>query len=526
MSMGRLRGALWLLALAGLAAHIASSCGDGGKGIGVACIEDSECVDNICHGGMCGAADPARLGETCGHDGECISYNCEDSRCVQGGRKLAEACRDGAECASGNCEDGACALRKAGATCGADGDCGSGMCHAGVCVPPCKTDADCGKGEHCSSDNGVRLFCFKKSYPAGIGTPCGGDGTCPSGTKCHPQWSPITPDGQSYCVAPCTSDVDCPGGFRCDADIGRCLVRGLCDSCLHDGQCGADASCVKLGAASFCLPTCSGSGYECPRYTECKQVGGGNHCVHKAGKCIGNGTQCEPCRSDDDCAKGFTCGRFSFSGERFCAASCSGGASECQSDESCYTLGGVKLCGPKYTAPALPACVGSLNPTMEVGDTIDDFAMVGYHDSEGNGYFGTDGKLAEPLELLRLSDFKDRKIILFVLSAAWCVPCLNETKQFSKWITAYGSKGLAIFQALSDGQQKGSVPTTGDLRLWLKASLAAGAAIGVDTTDASSPYNTKGSVPHNMIIDAKTLKVLAKGFSSAQTEAEIQKHLQ
>ena len=159
---------------------------------------------------------------------------------------------------------------------------------------------------------------------------------------------------------------------------------------------------------------------------------------------------------------------------------------------------------------------------MEIGDTMDDFVMSGYTDSNKDGSLAGE-KLAE----VRLSDFaKTHKIILFDISAGWCGPCKTETTWFAGWLKTYGSKGLMIFQTLSDGNTQGSTPTTTMLDSWISTYKAVGAC-GIDPYKQSSQYNSKGTVPLNLIIDAKTLKVLDKinGASKSALEAKIKTHL-
>lgn len=77
-------------------------------------------------------------------------------------------------------------------------------------------------------------------------------------------------------------------------------------------------------------------------------------------------------------------------------------------------------------------------------------------------------------------------------------------------------------------------PTFANLDAWIKAYGAATAA-GIDPQRRTTPYYVRydetkkgwvGAVPHNMILDAKTLKVLEKGVPYTQIESTIQKYLQ
>ena len=149
---------------------------------------------------------------------------------------------------------------------------------------------------------------------------------------------------------------------------------------------------------------------------------------------------------------------------------------------------------------------------MEVGDTVDDLALVGKVDAD------KDYSMAgEKLQLLRLSQFKSAKVILLSVAAGWCSPCKQETKLFKALLKELGPKGLVVVQSLIQGVAKTNPPTPPDLQLldnWIQGLNAVG-AIGIDPKMISSRYNTKGTVPLNMIINAKSLKVLEKWNASS-----------
>jgi len=443
---------------------------------------------------------------------------------------LMLGCSESSDSTSDGPPAGDAAVREGGAKtgdleegdpCNQDAQCQSGICHAGACARGCTDPGQCESGQECVSDDGKRLFCHTPGYPAGLGQPCAVTGTCPAGTTClgGVHWA------SAYCTADCQSDVDCPPQLTCDEYAPgkkRCIRRLFCTRCYHDDNCGAGRLCVKQGGEAFCSRTCAPGSTECPRFAACKDVGGKQVCVHKAGTCDGDGTLCQPCHNTDCKAPGL-CLVNMFTNERFCGQDCSGTGCP-SSDYDCVGVGGSdKQCVPHYDSALkqMQGCV-QISPIGQQGDVLEDFAMVGYTDSDG------DGSLAgEQLQVLRLSDHAaEAKVILFNLSAGWCGPCKQETQHFASLMKTYGPKGLAIFQAIFDAETPGDPPTVTLLDSWIKAYGPSG-SVGIDVDAESIIYNATGTTPVNMILDAKTRKVLDKshGYSQSTLESKIKTHL-
>ena len=117
---------------------------------------------------------------------------------------------------------------------------------------------------------------------------------------------------------------------------------------------------------------------------------------------------------------------------------------------------------------------------------------------------------------------------MFVTAGGWCSACQSETKQFAQLHATYGSQGLVIFQTLidDDSQTNPKPPTITLLDAWVNTLKPAGAC-GLDPERISMPYNTDGTLPLNLILDAKTRKVLDKsnGFSITTAEGKIKLYL-
>lgn len=406
-----------------------------------------------------------------------------------------------------------------GDACTADAQCNSGVCYGSKCVKTCTAPGDCASGETCGDKAlGKPGFCYTSKVGAEAGKTCAATYSCATSTmKCYYSYlATSTP----YCSPTCTDNTDCPSQFYCRGTTSKiCSQRRFCTECVHDGQCPTGHKCITSGGSKFCSKSCTKGSGECPRYADCKDVGGKNFCVHKSGACTAKGVYCDPCSDNTDCATGGMCITVSASYGYFCGQDCTSKA--CPTDGKCYTITGStsKQCWPD---PAKKKGCVTLDDSMKAGDIMDDFAMVGVVDSDKDGSL-----VGETRKEVKLSDFSaSHKILLYVISAGWCGPCKTETASFTGWMKTYGSKGLMIYQVLTDSATQGKAADPAFLTTWISGYKPMGAC-GIDPRKLSSQYNAKGTIPMNMVLDAKTLKVLEKwnGGSATTTEAKIKKYL-
>ncbi len=404
--------------------------------------------------------------------------------------------------------------------CAADTDCTSGVCVAGYCGTSCATLSDCSAGQICALDAKSRLVCTTPAFSKHIGVLCGHNGICKDNLECLGR----AYSAQAYCTTACKADVDCPSAFEC-VDVptkGKmCIERAFCGACQHDAQCPTGGTCMKMKTGSFCTSPCSQGGTECPRFATCQDVGGGNfQCVHTAGTCVGEGNLCDPCNTikTGQC-KGGQCLQYNHTKESFCSESCT---TSCPANYNCVQ---VSASGAKGCVPAdkkNPKCVSKLHPQYEVGSILHDFAMVGMVDVDGDGSL-----VGEEPRIIHLSDFADHHdLILVNLSAVWCSACQTETKDFKVIHNKYSSQGVVLFQIMYDGQKPGQLMTLPLLKAWNKQLKPIG-AVGMDPNRTVGPWNTGGSTPLNMLIDAKTRKVLWKhnGYSFQALSKAVQTYL-
>ena len=221
------------------------------------------------------------------------------------------------------------------------------------CRKPCSSNTDptknCPFNYTCVSQE-PEAFCVKDAVEVKKGkgqwgelcNPTGGITTNPDCDTAQEFYCYATgkSDGAAYCTRYlCASDRDCAAGFYCgDANVTPsaesdaidpgntqkvCLKRSYCAPCAVDLDCptyqGKPQRCVPGDdGKSFCSPPCDTKA-NCQKDARCAELGdGAKVCFPLAGKCVGDGTLCSPCRSDADCKDG-ACVKGQYTEERSCA---------------------------------------------------------------------------------------------------------------------------------------------------------------------------------------------------------------
>jgi thiol-disulfide isomerase/thioredoxin len=442
------------------------------------------------------------------------------------------------------------AKKAVGETCAQNDECVSNLCSGKVCRKTCKSPTDCDPKQDCvSADDRSPAFCSTPKYSMDIGKSCAVSGSCPEGMRCISGQDAAS----AYCTSECADNAGCPATFFCQAVVDTtmmtnkksyCFRRGWCGHCQHDGQCENGGKCFKQGSASFCTMPCNKGSTECPRVSDCTDIGGGDYqCVHRDGTCAGDGTMCSPCVTDLDCTKGVECDPVSkpctmclgrrYYGDGFCSPPCDKDGTQCEGSAKyqCTAIGltetqDVNQCIPYEKDQTKQASCTTLSPRMEVGAVLPDFAMVGYLDDNGSNSL-TDEVTAKSLKVVKLSDLSSGKIILFDQSAGWCGPCQQETILHAGLMAKYRGDGLRIYQVMNDGATKGSTPDRAFLAKWINGTVGGKPlnppnACGIDPRGDSDDYNTENGVPLNMVLDAKTRKVLAKWYAGAPAGSTLE----
>lgn len=165
-------------------------------------------------------------------------------------------------------------------------------------------------------------------------------------------------DGAAYCTRyDCETDLNCGAGFWCGkvnttpnvktskrTTVGEtqnvCLKRTYCSTCKVDLDCvpidGVAHRCVPDDdGKGFCTPECASS-KNCPNESLCGDPGlGVKICYPRAGRCVGDGSLCAPCRSDADCGSDGACVKGQYTTERTCAKKSTSSCDDGQGRGSC-----------------------------------------------------------------------------------------------------------------------------------------------------------------------------------------------
>lgn len=199
----------------------------------------------------------------------------------------------------------------------------------------------------------------------GYGTYCQKDADCQGGRMCFTSGKD---DLYAVCSTPCETNFDCPEYYVCDykrttAEEPRkvCLEATYCDECQDDIQCSLPGmSCIQdKNGKGFCSSTCVLGTLTCPAGSECVFLDERQDyfCKPMTGACYGDGTHCEPCRSQDDCREeDHLCITLPYSKEKLCAADCTDSGT-CPEGSLCLDAGeGKRLCVPIFEERAMSTC--------------------------------------------------------------------------------------------------------------------------------------------------------------------------
>ena len=352
----------------------AASVPTGGKKLGDACLNSSDCDSPLFCQPISGSSsvcsqqcNPQQSG-SCPNGYTCYGYQGSTTQgaCIksQGGgntgpkKKIGETCT-----ASTQCESQLCV--------------GSGG--AGTCQKLCTSDAQCDAKQQCSKFSG-------KNYGACVDAPqSGGDKkdngeTCTLSTQCKSDIC-VGTGATGTCLADCDSKP-CPANTNCMPLSGGkkgCIPGGpkkLGEACQTGLECNTSV-CAPAAGKYICTQLCGGGKPACPSGYSCTQInantsvclpassakaGNGEKCASSnecaSGMCVGTGTSgtcLQPCTSNQQCPDGYGCASLQSGGgacielgDKKIGDPCDQ-SSQCKS-ASCYDLGGGAVCTAQCTS--------------------------------------------------------------------------------------------------------------------------------------------------------------------------------
>jgi hypothetical protein len=176
--------------------------------------------------------------------------------------------------------------------------------------------------------------------------------------------------------------------------------------------------------------------------------------------------------------------------------------------------GTTAVAGPIYQKqdyPPGPYGVG-------VHATLENFSFLGWHDPKSANYD------VSKLEHVQLSEYynpdgrSNVKLIWINASAVWCSVCRAEMGDINtnQVHAVFGPKGVQLLVTLFEDNDSGPA-TPGDLANWGRAPQhAIDYPLALDPGFKLGAFFTSDATPLNMLVDAKTMKVLdaTMGYSS------------
>ena len=154
------------------------------------------------------------------------------------------------------------------------------------------------------------------------------------------------------------------------------------------------------------------------------------------------------------------------------------------------------------------------------GSVIADLSWMGYAHGVSD---------AEPRRIYLHEYFSgndpDAKIIQIAYGAGWCPACIDEASQLPSIEPAYEAKGVRFLDVLFEDDNSNRA-TTAYAKTWAEM-FNLDSAVLADDTYSLDPYDSGGSVPLNLFIDARTMTILDKenGFDLPDEEQTLDYYL-
>lgn len=284
-----------------------------GAGCDPACAAGNQCIDD-------GSGSGPACHRTCVAQSDCpANWTCNDGNANSGGVSWCVQNTATYPSATGEWHATCRAAMGEGANPDCDWDLGF-ACYAtsptdanAFCTQfACTGDGDCPGGWWCATENvgpnatssaptfgKTRTVCLPRTYCA----PCKKDLDCYAPAGSTPMHCVPGSNGVTFCAPECGGDSNCQYGGQYDSACTNpwkvCSPSTGGAACTRDDDCPTTATAYQHCLGGHCTPEC-GSAADCAGDQTC--VTNVKVCLPRAGVCVGDGSFCSPCRSDDDCA--------------------------------------------------------------------------------------------------------------------------------------------------------------------------------------------------------------------------------
>lgn len=157
---------------------------------------------------------------------------------------------------------------------------------------------------------------------------------------------------------------------------------------------------------------------------------------------------------------------------------------------------------------------GVAYPTKGFGTQARKGAIAGgvFKNFKFYGYPGGDG--TNGLQTISMAKYLDPemrnyKVLVMSLTGVWCTYCRKETVEIIAKLDLFKGKKIGMMQAVAEGSNPGVGATKKDFESWVTGYKHNFDVFLDDGTRNLAPYFQSGGLPFNIVLDARTMEILA-----------------
>lgn len=116
---------------------------------------------------------------------------------------------------------------------------------------------------------------------------------------------------------------------------------------------------------------------------------------------------------------------------------------------------------------------------------------------------------------------KGNKLLLLDVSALWCQACKGEATAMPQLESDYAAKGVFFMTVVAENDSNAPA-SAGDVDTWITAYKLTSLVVN-DPTLSTEAYFDRSQMPLNMVVDLRTMTIVAKlvGYDDTQIRAQL-----
>lgn len=138
------------------------------------------------------------------------------------------------------------------------------------------------------------------------------------------------------------------------------------------------------------------------------------------------------------------------------------------------------------------------------GGVFKNYKFYGYPNGDGSG-----GLQAISMAKYLDPEMRNYKVIVLSVTGNWCTYCRQETAEIIAKNEVFKGKKIAMMQAVAEGKTANVPATKENFDDWVKGYSHNFDVFLDDGERNLSPYFASGGLPFNLVMDARTMEILA-----------------